>query len=266
MKAIRLNSDHPNIQNRDWRLQAITTLAENWQSPNGVLHKAGEPVESIGLIKYPGRNPFLLIPMPNASAMYFSLSLKAKSEGQALLNKLDKLVIDKQTASIPYDQDGLLYDCLENLIACIVFSYTVLETFANDSIKDDFQFVRPRQDKRYTEVYSKEQIERNVSLDTKFHEILPGIFSVKSPKGTSQWEDFLWLKELRDRFIHLKSADWNARYRETPVIDIWNDLLSTKTMEAPGIAISIIDYFYQGTNEKPRWLKMAIQSGITKRN
>ena len=45
--------EDPKIANRDFRLQAITTLAEDWTSPyTGVTHPAGCEVVVTGSVKY----------------------------------------------------------------------------------------------------------------------------------------------------------------------------------------------------------------------
>jgi hypothetical protein len=135
----------------------------------------------------------------------------------------------------------------------VIFAYTALEAFANESIPDDYKFERMRGDKKCTELYSKDQIERHLSLDTKLDEVLPVIRSVVTPKGTKTWEMYIWLKNLRDRFIHLKSSDWRKSAPESADEYVWTDLLSDQVLQAPSIALGIIEHY--SLPDRPRWLK-----------
>jgi hypothetical protein len=47
---------HPNIDERDWRLRGITTLAQEMRSPSGKSHPAGTPVEVLGFALLPDGN------------------------------------------------------------------------------------------------------------------------------------------------------------------------------------------------------------------
>jgi hypothetical protein len=177
--------EHPNISKRDWRLQKIDTLAKDFKSPwSGVLYKAGTSVEVTGFVKFKGE--FIRIPVPHPCAIYISLARRSV-EGTAdnLLELVGRFKRRNEgIITFPDAYEKQLFDEFENLIACIVFSYTAIEAFANESIPDDYRFNKMRGDKKCLEVYSKDQIERNLSLDTKLDEILPALFAVKSPKGT----------------------------------------------------------------------------------
>lgn len=255
---MKISDEHPNIAQRDWRLQAITTLTADFKSPwTGVTHKEGTSVESLGFAKC--NNHLLQIPVPNPCAIYLSLATKAVEDATRLLSELAKMYVDisNDIKSVPTKLDSKLFDALERLIACVVFSYTAVEAFANESIPDDFQFIKERSDKRCVEVFTKEQIERHINLDTKLHEILPSICSVETPKGSKIWKDYIWLKDLRDRFIHLKSSDWKESAPEEAEDYVWTHLLNNqvKVLGAPTVAFVLIEYFYQP--KKPRWLEKA---------
>jgi hypothetical protein len=252
-----MNDEHQDIDSRDWRLQAITTLAEDFRSPwTGTLHKAGSVVELVGFVQYDKRHQLALIPVPNAPAIYLSLARKAADLGADFVNQ----GFSKYLAPLPdgnrrfsLDAEADLFDALENMIACIVFSYTAIEAFANQTIPDDFQFEQERSDGRCRETYSKEQIERFISLDTKLDTILPGICSVPSPKDTGAWHNYVWLKRLRDRLIHLKSSDCKNSAPENAEDYVWTWLLSNKVLKAPKFAVAIIEHYHP--DKKPRWIR-----------
>ena len=147
--------------------------------------------------------------------------------------------------------DGSFFDCLQSLIAGVVFSYTAVEAFANSTIPDDFLFSIERDDKKCRETYSKDQIERHMSLDKKLDKVLPQVCSLTSPKGTKLWVQYNELKKMRDRLIHLKSADWEPSPPERAEDYVWTLLLAADTRQRVGYAFEIIWYFLP--SEKPRW-------------
>lgn len=158
----------------------------------------------------------------------------------------------------PKNYEGRFIDALQFLVSLVIFSYTSIEIFANESIPDAFVFERSRQGNRFKEVYSKDQVERFLSLKAKLDEVLPGIYSAPSPKGTQIWNDFVWLEKLRDRFIHLKSTDWEESGPEKVDEFVWTTLLAKRTLQAPRVAVQLFNYYYRA--DKPRWLRK-INSG-----
>lgn len=84
-------------------------------------------------------------------------------------------------------------------------------------------------------------------------QILTGIFSVKSPKGKGLWNQYINLKKIRDRIIHLKSNDTKSTNPE--VKTIWTELLDTKSPNWAVESKKIIDHYYANKNNRPRWLK-----------
>lgn len=137
-------------------------------------------------------------------------------------------------------------------MACIIFAYTALEAFANSQIPDDYVYIMNRSDKKCVEQYSKSQIERFISLDTKLGDILPEIMGLASPKGTSTWEKYLSLKKLRDEIIHCKSAPTT---QETNQIfkDLFSETVANPCLEAK----DIIGYFLNSLkpSDQPMWFK-----------
>jgi hypothetical protein len=69
------------------------------------------------------------------------------------------------------------------------------------------------------------------------------------------------LKELRDRFIHLKASDWMRSEPQKADEYIWTQLLSEKVMQSPEFAVALIDYYC--VSDKPRWIRklLSISNG-----
>jgi DNA-directed RNA polymerase beta' subunit len=253
-----MDNDHPNIITRDWRIQAITTLATDFTSPwTKFVHKAGTPVVSIGFIKR--TKNLLQMPVPNPCAMYISVANRAVKRASSLLSEIEGKYapIAHRKLAVTEVLETRFFDAIEEMVTCIIFSYSAIEAFANSSVPDDYKFRHAREDKRCDEIYNKLQIERNLPLEMKLDELLPPIYSVPSPKGTKVWNDFFWLKDMRDRFTHLKSSDWDKSSPEKAPNYIWTKLFESKVLRAPNISLSIINYYFK--KQKPRWLIKALK-------
>ncbi len=107
-----------------------------------------------------------------------------------------------------------------------------MESFANEVIanavtESGYSYTTTRSTRKgkpgQKVTYRGEEIERNVSLSEKLAQVLPDALGVDSPKGLHVWRDYKNLKEWRDRIIHLKMADRQARGPE--VQSIWGDML-----------------------------------------
>ena len=241
------------IANRDYRLQAVTTLAEDWTNPgSGVTHKMGTEVIVSGSVQY-NKKHILSFGLPNMTALFLDQAYKAWQESQQLLQReqfLDSPSKYMPNGTINPKDDASFFDLLEKRMVAIVFAYTALESFANESIPSDYIFRRERDDKKCMEEYKKEQAEI-LSLDTKLNYVLPSIYSVKPPKGFSVWHKYIFIKKVRDRIIHMKSKD----RRPTSVNDetIWKELLNNLHVNVAIDAKIIIGYYLKNASPKPRW-------------
>lgn len=155
---------------------------------------------------------------------------------------LSSLVVkSKNSHQVASDKIGWLYNFFEQRFLNIVFSFTALEAFANQNIPDDYSFCRIRQDKRCNELYNKEQIERNLSLDIKLSEVLPEITDIKFDKGTKLWSDYAKLKSVRDRIIHVKSIDLGIKGKNSR--SVWAELIEDKDVDFSMVAHKVIKHF-----------------------
>ncbi len=243
---------------KDYRYQdyqAITTLEEDLISlKTGLIRKPVSAVIAAGATQYDTER-VLSFPLPNVTAMCLDVAYTTWVESQHFLRDEKFLEFPKPLtpeSTVRLTEDNIFFDLLQKRMIAIVFAYTALESFANESIPDHFIFRRQRDDKRCTEEYTKEQTEI-LSLDIKLHEVLPTIFNLRSPKGGTIWHRYIFLKKLRDRIIHMKSKD-----RRSSIVgeeNIWKELLD---QSYPNVAIEakeIIGYYLNSLDEKdrPRW-------------
>lgn len=79
--------EDPKIANKDYRLQAITTLLEGFTNPSsGIVHKAGAEAVLSGLVKY-DKDHILSFGLPNMTALFLDEAYKAWMQSQQLLQK-----------------------------------------------------------------------------------------------------------------------------------------------------------------------------------
>lgn len=243
------------IANEDYRLEAITTLAEDFNTPGGPIHKKGASILLVANTKFKNKN--LSFGLPSVSAMALNFSHKLWIESEKYLNDESNFTapISKYMRTVelnPVDK-SLFFDALEKRMGSIVFAYSALESFANKSITDDYIYKKEREDGKYTESYNREQVENYLSLDIKLDKILPEIFKVKSPKGKNLWNPYSNLKKLRNRIVHLKNDDTKSTAPD--IKTIWTDLLNMNSLNYAVEAKKLIEYYHTHKGSKPRWIK-----------
>lgn len=208
------------------------------------ISKSGDPndakmVSASTTAKVEGKD--VVFSVPSHAALCLNISNQAFKKLQAI--SMDDIFKDTSYGRSVEEGLPLLFDFFEFSLQNIVFAYTALEAFSNQTIPDDFVFIKPRQDKRCDEAYNKDQIERHLSLDIKLSEVLPRVTGTNFDKGTSLWNEYTSLKDIRDRIIHVKSADLGVR--NTKVDSIWAELLKRRNTDSSVIAHKVIKHFPQ---------------------
>lgn len=132
-----------------------------------------------------------------------------------------------------YKNSKLIYDHISLVQQAIVFGYTALETFANLSIPDHYEYSLEN-NKKIKETYNKEAIERWIPLKEKISEILPSIYETTDIKKKNLWNEYLSFETLRHEIIHQKSIDQSTFYRKYFKNNIYNSL---------GVPRKIIEFY-----------------------
>ena len=231
------------IKNEDWRLQGVTTIKK---PSRGMKAEPGDVIKVCALTTY--KENEIALGIPRAVALFLDIafiSFKDIAEmREAAVAKRDKC----------YIPDASAFSYFERVMTSIIFSYTALESFANEEIPEGY--IHHQKTRGIFAALFKPTIERRVDLDTKLGDILPQVTQIISPKGTSLWTDYLRLKEDRNRIIHLKSHDRRAPYQGPP--SIWERFFSPDLPHYPEIAKNMIAYFQKDRDESrvPRWFKL----------
>lgn len=235
------------IESIDWRYRAATTLTKDWKSPDtGILYEKGSSITVVTYIKHGEKR--IRIGDPSAPALFLSLSYKFHE--QAL--KKHPFLVD---CPISNKKDPIIvtYDYLELIMASIIFAYTAIEAFANEELPEDFKYEEKRKSGLFI-VRTKEWIERNVSLDEKLATLIPKVTNKPLPKGSKIWGNYVHLRRLRHRIIHLKTRDSERSRGENLYSDsIWSKILEPQQLNYPLIAKNMILHFRD--KDDAHWLK-----------
>lgn len=233
------------IERMDWRINNVTWTTAPFTPPGASTPvPAGAAITQAALIHYGKQR--LGINIPNATALFLGLSEQYHVEAE---HWVQKSISEKNNLS--HLPDHHTFTFYERIIASVVFACTALESFVNETIPDTYVHVVA--EKNFTRHYDKEQIERNLNLDTKLGDVLPSALRVPSPKGGKLWNAYNALRDLRDRVIHMKTKDRDFRGENGS--SIWNALLTEPLPETHGTAKGMIKHFLDAKGNAPRWFE-----------
>jgi hypothetical protein len=234
-------------QEPDWRHQAASTLAQPFTDPTGYVFPIGANVTLQAITRWK-KGQLLALHLPNATAMMLDTSRMSFMRSEKLLGDVQKLDTQNGVTVMRHDTDS--FDFIEDRASSVVFALCALEAFANEMLPDNYTYTADRNDGRCMETYSRSQIERFLSLDTKLGDMLPAVLFCPSPRGGKTWDSYCRLRDLRDRVIHMKADD---RKNTDPDDDtVWGALVR---IPAPHVtAKAVIDHFVEKQQNKPRWV------------
>ncbi len=252
-------SEPEQIAERDPRLVQITWTAEEYRTTSGAILEPGQPVVKRRAVSYGEWN--IGIPEPHPVAMYLSIAKQLGTRGHNFMDKhlaASCVPLSSGGLHLVDDAESLFFDALQDLAACVILSFTALEAFANAETPDRFRFTE--QTKKGRKTYSKSEIERRLSLDTKLNKVLPQALEVRSPAGIAIWQPYRRLVTLRNDLVHLKSKDWKPESLAQPVPGLDNDpayifsrLLHEDVPKSPECVLDLMEHFVP--DDKPRWLR-----------
>ena len=222
------------LKNEDWRFHAIGPMGTGF----GML----ATTEKLSM-------RHLSFGLPSAPALYLSLARAAHAR---------RVTIDVEACFIKHpspqgtypENHKLLFDYFESVMAEVIFSFTAIEAFANESIPANF--VYSWKSAKEVKQLARADIERYVQLDEKLKRMLPEAHSIKSPANTNVWQEFKTLKAVRDRLVHIKSIDRRASGPENQTI--WGAMLEQRSMDFPSVAQHVIGA-YESLVKERRWFR-----------
>ena len=228
----------------DWRKQAqgVSVTSDTLLPGTDQIARKGSQIDIVSNIKLSLAEINITVIVPNGTAILLSASYKAWQQAKHIRTKNN---ID-ETGEFLTVQDSMDYQ--ENVVIAIITAFAALEAFINEMIPEDACY----EDKNDEIVIckNKHQIEKNMSVLEKLDKVLPAVLNTNSPKGIEPlWSKFKKLKDVRNRIIHMSSADRVSSTPDSP--NLWHKIFS---IERPHqTALQIIDFFFDKSGDRPRW-------------
>ncbi len=233
----------------DWRIidSSYGRVAEDTYIPSvEQTVKKGAQIKVVSIIRL-GSRKTLTIAVPNATALFLNISARSWNEAGEIRERNG---IDNPTElDVEFSGDGEAFDYIERVIESVIMAFSGLEAFVNEMIPDDYRYYTHRTSKTILEPINKEAIERSLSLNEKLKSVLPDALKIKSPKGRKCWGGFIKLKKIRDRIIHMKTADRESSGPANP--NLWHELFKVSCPHRQ--AMNMIDFFLKETKTQPKW-------------
>ncbi|MEO5616103.1 MAG: hypothetical protein ABIR04_14435 [Cypionkella sp.] len=224
------------LEKEDWRFHAVGPLGTGvgMIATTERASKLSNRVRSFGL--------------PSAPALYLNLAMNARKK-RSTFNLAAAFEDHPHPQGIYPEDHEMLFDFFQEFSAEVIFSFTALEAFVNEVIPANFvyEWVNSKKEKM---ALSRQEVERQVSLDEKLKKVLPIAHNVKSPIGTIYWQNYKVLKKARDRLIHLKSVDRTASGPEHQTI--WGHMIAEKDTNFVNAAYSMMGA-YPSLIKDRRW-------------
>ncbi|WP_282147549.1 hypothetical protein [Algibacter lectus] len=166
-----------------------------------VPHVITEDGSFIQTFKYKRNNKTLFVPEPNPIVIYFSNSqvfLKSLNDSRdELFGDLTKNNDVGNVLNSSYRFFGFASNFVTSL-------FNALEAFINSQIPNDFEYKKV--DKKSTEIFNKEQIQRYIQFDEKIKKVVPQITNKSFHRHYShKFEILKKFKDLRDKVVHTKA-------------------------------------------------------------
>lgn len=188
------------------------------------------------------------ISIPNATALFLNLS-------RTHLDAANACIASCQRSADPHGHlpEVDSFGAIEHYMASVIFACTALEALSNELIPD--AYVHTITKKGVDQTYTKEEIERRFGPKEKLGDVLPNAIGVATPKGGTLWEPCRNLFDLRDRIIHMKTADRLFQGDARTASSIWNEVLRDPLPDTYKVATAMMNHFFTAMGRKPRWFE-----------
>lgn len=177
------------LKDHDWRIKSLMIAEAEANERNPEFNDGQDKVVKIvGSINDGGRK--YSYPLPSASALFLEVATDKYVNAKKLKQRI---LLEKYNGGI---KENLVFEYFEEYFSLVIFSFTAIESFCNQSIPEDYCYEEER--KKELKKHDKESVERYVDIKTKIGNILPEIFKSPQIKGVNLWNKFCDLKDIRD--------------------------------------------------------------------
>jgi hypothetical protein len=154
---------------------------------------------------------------PNNIGLLLSISLQHIRNSEKIfietIKNIDVLENKNKKETLNF-VSSIICDYIEKIQIAIVFGYTALETFANLSIPENYEYKKENKTKGIHELYEKESIERWLNLKEKIQYILTDIYKTDKADRQKWWGHFNKLEQFRNDIIHQKTVKSTEFYKD----------------------------------------------------
>lgn len=193
---------------------------------------------------------------PSAVALALDTAIVAAERVNALRSEIQVLPGPGQVSTeqwIYYGPDQIVFDCIQQAMVTVTFSYMALEAYANSTLEIHGAVpvtikLRRRDNNRRVTKPARYFMD-STSTETKLCEIMPQLLGVESPKDKKYWKQVKSLQNDRIRIVHMKLSTSGPRSKgvgHVPSASIFYDFLVTDALWMPRAAAEMIDYLHPG--------------------
>ncbi len=172
-----------------------------------IPHILTDSKKFIQCFKYTTGNETFFIPEPNPIVIYFS---NAQSNLSQIYEQRENLILSLKTKG--GDVGNVMnsfYNFFGYVSNYVTSLFNSLEAFMNHHIPNDFEY--RRYSKQKTELYNKEQIQRQITFEEKIKKVIPQVKEKSFHRHQShKFEIILKFKDFRDEIVHTKVDEKSA--------------------------------------------------------
>jgi hypothetical protein len=158
---------------------------------------------------------------PNTIGLLLSISAKQTENAKKIFPAAAGPRPENRASAVPADDKNefliatsqAVADFVEMVQAAILTGYAAIQTFANMSIPENYEYRVTLPAQKIIKSYNKESIGRWISLHEKLSKILPHIYDAKGIAEESFWPHFLDLEKRRNEILFQKSIHHTEIYQ-----------------------------------------------------
>jgi hypothetical protein len=172
-----------------------------------IPHILTDSQKFIQCFKYKTGNKTFLIPEPNPIVIYFS---NAQNNLADIYEQRENMIVALNTKG---GDIGNVMNAFYNFFGFVsnyvTSLFNSLEAFMNHQIPNDFEY--RRFSKQKTELYNKEQIQRQISFEEKIKKVIPQVKEKSFHRHQAhKFDIILKFKDFRDEIVHTKVDEKSA--------------------------------------------------------
>jgi hypothetical protein len=192
---------------------------------------------------------------PSAVALSLEIAINAAKTANSHRDNVEQSSVVGRTPSerwIYFGPDDQVFNCLQEAMISVAFSYQALETYCNQQLElhksKRIKVTTGRGNKRETREMLAGDADM-ISTETKLTQALPQILDLPTPGGSKpiqSWSLFKQLQKDRIAIVHMVASTSNPRAPgpgQIPRTTVFNSFLTNDSLWMPRTALDLLDHF-----------------------